>query len=280
MHKSRFNDLFTRDQLFRQLCADELGLTQADFIKGQLNDIGFFEKIRLLYKYSRVTSGYPLQYLTGKSHFYGLQLHVDKNVLIPRPETETLVDLALGIIKESNSSSYSIIDIGTGSGCIIIALYKQLEKTLEKELFSKIAFSACDISVKALKIAKMNAKNNQAKIRFFSSDLLSRARNGEQFDLVLANLPYLKSDYQKDNKNLSHEPRLALDGLGEDGLQIIERLITQLNSDRYNKTTLILELDPDQVKKAVILLNSTNYNCTIKRDLCDRERFIVAKRSN
>jgi release factor glutamine methyltransferase len=280
MRKSRFNDLFTRDQLFRQLIADELGLTQADFIKGQLNDIGFFEKIRLLYKYNRALSGYPLQYLTGKSHFYGLQLRVDKNVLIPRPETETLVDLALGIIKESNSSSYSIIDIGTGSGCIIIALYKQLEKTLGKELFSKIAFSACDISAKALKIAKMNAKNNRAKIGFFSSDLLSRTRNGEQFDLVLANLPYLKSDYQKDNKDLSHEPRLALDGLGEDGLQIIERLITQLNSDRYNKTTLILELDPDQVKKAVILLNSTHYDCTVKRDLCDRERFIVAKRSN
>jgi len=144
---------------------------------------------------------YPLAYILSKKEFFKYNFFVNEDVLIPRPETEKIVEMALKYIKDKNKK-YKILDLGTGSGCIAISLAKELTK-------NKINFEilATDISKKALTIAKINKKRLKAKnIKFVKSNLFEKIN--EKFDLILANLPYLK---EKEIKNeLLFEPKIAL----------------------------------------------------------------------
>jgi len=176
----------------------------------------------------RRKKGEPIAYLVGNQEFYGLNFKVNKHVLIPRPETESLVENALHFLeskalneKLKDKRSLKIIDVGTGSGCIIISLAKNIPTNYSG--FSD--FYAIDISPAALRTAKQNAKKHELynNIRFFKSDLFSNTRLPDNFDLIVANLPYLKKDYP----GLEYEPDLALNG-GPDGFEIIEKLLRLL----------------------------------------------------
>lgn len=148
--------------------------------------------------------GRPWQYIVGKAHFYGHDFYVDKSVLIPRPETEELVDWIIRNVK--NSGKISILDIGTGSGCIAITLAKKL---------SQAKVYACDISLPALETAKRNASDLKANVEFFQADALDTADfigQNQHFDLIVSNPPYIAEEESADmiTQVIGHEPHSAL----------------------------------------------------------------------
>lgn len=176
----------------------------------------------------RLQAGEPLPYLTGKQSFYGLDFAVSLAVLIPRPETELLVDEALHWLAEHPLAN-SALDVGTGSGCIAVTLATRNPA---------LHITAIDISVKALKVAEQNAEKHQvnAQIVFEQADLLPSGN--QTFDLVCANLPYIPSAKLEEVNTIDFEPTLALDG-GADGLTLIRRLLEHL-PHRLNRPGLAL----------------------------------------
>jgi release factor glutamine methyltransferase len=158
--------------------------------------------------------GEPIQYITGETEFYGLPFHVTPDVLIPRPETEHLVEKVLGLA--ANFSTPRIVDVGTGSGAIAVALAHHLPQA---------AITAIDLSASALAIARANAKRNGVAIRFLEGNLLAPVAD-EQFEIVVSNPPYVPAS---DRESLAvevrdYEPALALFA-GDDGLEVYRRLI-------------------------------------------------------
>lgn len=178
-----------------------LGLTRIDralqpklkLLKNQL--ASFEEALELLKK------EVPVQYILGQTTFYNLPIQVDENVLIPRPETEELVKWVLDDLRQK--SKLNVLDIGTGSGCIAIALAKNLHEA---------TVCALDISEGALSTAKKNALHNQANIRFVQKDILRTKTLSESFDVIVSNPPYVRTAEKKDIQNnvLQHEPHKAL----------------------------------------------------------------------
>jgi len=182
--------------------------------------------------------GCPIAYLTNQKEFYGLNFFVDKNVLIPRPKTELLVEKALAIVAENFSGrTVNIADIGTGSGCIAVILANQAPNT---RLF------AVDVSARALSVAKHNAKNHgvSKKIKFYRGDLLTPIKH-KRIDILVANLPYLRPSQIKGD--IKFEPRRALVG-GRNGLCFIKKLFQQITALKSPPRFVILEVDGDQIK--------------------------------
>ena len=220
-----------------------------------------------------ILDGAPYQYLIRKSFFGGREFSVDQNVLIPRAETELMVEQAGRFIKSrakkrASKEGLKIIDVGTGSGCIAISLYL---------LVGGGDFYACDKSAAALKVARRNAKRHEAKIKFFQSDLFLNPRLPPKYDLILANLPYLNSDYESNFPQLKHEPRVALDG-GAGGLELIFRLIDELPRKLKGEGLAILEIDPAQ-KKALITkikgLLGRSWKFDFTQDLSGLDRHLL-----
>lgn len=175
--------------------------------------------------------GVPVAYLLGYKDFYGLRFRVNQATLIPRPESEWLVDRALTILK--NKMTPQIIDLGTGSGCLAISIATKLPK-------AKV--TAVDISVRALAVAKKNAQSHQTQIKFHKQNLLSGDKT--KYDLIIANLPYVpKADYQKFQTNLRFEPVGALvDSQGD--YVLYQQLLSQFSKNLKPNSHLLLEIDP------------------------------------
>lgn len=208
----------------------------------------------------------PIPYLIGTAPFMDIDLHVTPDVLIPRPETEQLVETAIAWAMDHGATK--IVDVGTGSGCIAISLARQLPQC---------AITAVDISPAALTIATANAATHAAdRITFLQGDLLDSV--DARFDIIAANLPYItQAEWtQLDDGVKFHEPALALVG-GEDGLDLIEKLlqqaITRLNPDGV----ILLEIGWKQGKTAVSLAHSIFPNAEIElhTDLAGNDRFVT-----
>ncbi len=178
---------------------------------------------------------YPIEYITKKASFYGEMFHVADGVLIPRPETEILVDKALDILKDTKSPK--VLEIGVGSGIISVMLALLIED---------IEIIAVDVNDKALELAKQNAIKHQVehKITFIKSDLFTNVPNDIKFDMVISNPPYIADDY-KLPKNVKYEPSNALFG-GKIGDELLKNIIeeTQIRGVRY----LLCEMGYDQKK--------------------------------
>lgn len=220
----------------------------------------------------------PVAYITGHKEFFGFDFLVNKNVLIPRPETETLVEEAIRIVSQMSTVNCQLLDIGTGSGCIAISLAKHLPK-------AKI--TAIDSSKQALNVARKNARLNKvsSRIKFIHGDPLENHNpQPTTHNLILANLPYIPNNEYKqlapDIKN--YEPKQALIA-GPDGLKYYRQLFKQLQGPiflySYIPMFLILELAPTQIKsikklaKKYFPLAQINF----KKDLADKHRVAVIK---
>lgn len=198
------------------------------------------------------SKGEPLAYLFGRQDFYGREFHLTPDVLIPRPESETIIDLAKTL---DLPAAPHILDIGTGSGCLAVTL------ALE---FPQATVIGVDTSLKALHIAEHNDHLYEGRVIFDHSDLFSNINPSEHgaFDLVVANLPYVNPDWDwLDHDALAHEPQIALypeQGSLENGLSAYHRLFDELSS--YTKTApianLILEADPCQHEELINLAES------------------------
>ena len=213
---------------------------------------------------SRRLNGEPLQYIEEYVPFYSIQINVDQRCLIPRPETEYMIE----IIKNNISAPKKILDVGTGSGCIALMM---------KKLFSDSEVHAVDISNDAITLAKENAEINNLEVNFYQSDLLTNVEKLD-FDLIVANLPYIPTSnlptLQKEV--IDYEPLIALDG-GEDGLLYINKLLDNLKNTNSNELVLVLEVD---ISHAQYLRDSiTDWkDVKLEKDLIERDRYIVARK--
>lgn len=190
----------------------------------------------------------PIAYIVGRKEFYGREFLVTPDVLIPRPETEALIEFII----DNNFSSANILDVGTGSGAIAITLALEL-------LESRV--TAIDISPAALKIARQNSTKLQAKVKFVESDLL--ANISDQFKLIVANLPYVDRNWEVSPETKA-EPELAL--FAEDnGLSLIKQLIIQANQNLSTNGMLLLEMDPRQIEIAANFAISRGYKVNVKQ---------------
>lgn len=208
-------------------------------------------------------AGKPLWYILGDTEFYGYKIKVDGRVLIPRPETELLAEMAVKSVEEGDK----VLDLCTGSGCIAIAVRKEVK---DKE----ISVVAADISAGALEVAVQNAKDNAAEIKFIESDLFSNIRG--KFNLIVCNPPYVRrSDIAGLAKEVKdHEPLSALDG-GEDGLDFYRRLAAEAPKHLVRGGTLLMECGIGQAQAIVKLFGKFDYTM-VSRDYNDVERFVRA----
>ena len=205
----------------------------------------------------------PLQYILGKAYFYDLELEVAPAVLIPRPETELLVEWVLRELPPGGE----LLDLGTGSGAIALAVAKH---RVDAQI------TAADLSADALAVAERNAdKNGLSGIHFVRSDLFS-AFTGAAFDLVAANLPYVpESDRgDLDPEVRDHEPGLALFA-GADGFDLLGRAGREAAGFLRPGGKAIFELDPRQAGRMSALLAASGFACEVIRDLAGRERFVA-----
>ena len=167
-----------------------------------MTDINYLEKYlpenKLKEGIERLQNGEPVQYIVGNVNFYGNEIKVNKNVLIPRFETEELVEYTISYIKKMFKEKINIIDLGTGSGCIAI--------TLKKKINSNV--SAIDISKEALEVARENAKKNKVEINFIQNDMLDNINN--KFDVIISNPPYISKNEEIHDIVRKNEPSLAL----------------------------------------------------------------------
>jgi release factor glutamine methyltransferase len=207
--------------------------------------LAFWRNFKLQRLVNRRLTGYSSAVLTGHKWFYGLDFIVNNNVLVPRPETELMVDEALKAIKSEDLKVKSLMDVGTGSGCVIISLAKNLPN-------SKINFYGLDNSRKALAVARKNARQNGINdcIKFLYSDLLNNIDNSIfNFPvLITANLPYLTAEQIKNSPTIQKEPKKALLA-GTDGLDCYRRLLEQIAELRkkiHQKLFILCELDETQ----------------------------------
>ena len=235
----------------------------------------------------RRAAGEPVAYIRGIKEFYGLAFSVDKRALIPRPETERLVELAEAEVRRrlagsAAGSGVRIVDVGTGSGAIAVALAVGL---VRRHALEAVALLATDVSDDALDLARENAVAHAVAeaIAFAQSDLLADASvaASKPFDLVLANLPYVRHDVVPVLPiAASFEPATALDG-GEDGLEIIERLLQQLPERLAEDGLALIEIGADQGDLIVERCRHVlpGWQCDVEPDLAGLPRVARIQRS-
>tara|TARA_B100000575_G_scaffold293939_1_gene307153 strand:+ start:679 stop:1521 length:843 start_codon:yes stop_codon:yes gene_type:complete len=209
----------------------------------------------------------PIAYILNKKEFWKHKFFINKHVLIPRPETEILVEEMLNLIRLN--SSKSILDVGTGSGCIIISIIKERPKCKG---------TAVDVSKKALKVAKINAKMHhlQNKIDFINIDIDKFKHN--KYDFIVSNPPYIKKfDLKRLEKDIRfYEPKIALEA-GVNGLSEINKLIIKSKILLKNKGKLIFEIGSKQKEETVLLLNKNGFYINkICKDINSHPRVIIS----
>lgn len=215
----------------------------------------------------KISTGIPIQYITNNQEFMNLNFYVDENVLIPQPDTETLVE---EVINEYKEKKCEILDLCTGSGAIAISLAKYINE-------SNIV--ASDISMKALQIAKLNAKKNlvRKKIEFIESDMFNKIYK-DDFDIIVSNPPYIKTKViEKLDRQVKNEPYIALDG-GADGLKFYKIIIENAYKYIKNEGKVFFEIGYDQKNELINLFKENNHyeNIYSKKDLGGNDRIIVA----
>ena len=273
LKKFNINDAYIKS---KRLLEYVLNQKDSQLIINSLKEVSQNKKTEYEAKIQEIINGRPLQYITNSQEFMGLNFFVDENVLIPQPDTETLVETAIKKMKSDNNNKnkpIQILDLCTGSGCIAISIAKFIKN-------SKIV--ATDISEKALQVAKKNAvlNNVESKIEFICSNLFENIEK-QQFDYILSNPPYIEtSDINNLSEDVKKEPYIALNG-GEDGLKFYKEILQ--NAYKYLLTNgyLIIEIGYSQAEKTINIC-AQNLNLETKtpiKDLAGNDRVLIFKKS-
>ncbi|MFT5917140.1 MAG: release factor glutamine methyltransferase [Flammeovirgaceae bacterium] len=240
-------------------------LTRTDFVLD--SEIGEYDEKRLFEVVRKLKNQEPIQYIFGKADFYGLEFGVNPSVLIPRPETEELVDWILQ--NHAREQKLRILDIGTGSGCIPISLKKNMPNS---------EVHAIDISQRALETAKQNAKSNQTEITFHQINILENdLAKLPEFDLIISNPPYvLELEKEKMTPNvLEHEPDLALFVPNNDALKFYERIAKLAKAKLVHGGSLYFEINEMFGQESIKLLESLHFvNINLRQDMQGKDRMI------
>lgn len=253
----------------RMLLQATLNKTKEYLIIYDTQQISQEQRERYIKNVKRLISGEPLQYIIGKQEFMKLNFLVTKDVLIPRPDTEILVQEVIEIAK--NIKNPVILDLCTGSGAIAVSIAKYVNNT---------KIYAVDISSKALDIAKKNAEFNGVRnnIEFIESNLFSKIKE-QKFDIIVSNPPYIETDTIKTLPiDVQNEPHLALDG-GKDGLDFYKKISKEAPKFLNNEGYLCFEIGYNQKKSVCKVLQEQGkyVNIYSKKDLCENDRLVVAQ---
>ena len=211
----------------------------------------------------RLNNGEPIQYIIGNVDFYKYNFMVNKNVLIPRFETEELVDKAIKCVKKNFNKKINILDIGTGSGAIAISLAKELDSNV----------TATDISIKALEVAKENAKRNDAKVNFINTNIYDGI--GTKFDVVISNPPYIAYDEHIEDIVKNNEPHIALYA-DNNGLFFYEEILKNIKTILNDKYLICFEIGMNQFNNIKIIKEKylPEANIELKKDLQGKDRMV------
>lgn len=229
--------------------------------------------IEKLYKSSleALKENKPIQYVIGNVNFYGLKFIVNKNVLIPRFETEELVEQVVEYTKDLNKDKIKILDLGCGSGVIGLTL---------KSILKDSEVTLTDISKEALEVAKLNANNLNLDVTFIESDWLSNVKL-EQYDIIVSNPPYIRTDEEIEEIVKNNEPSLALYG-GVDGLDCYRKILANIKPYLNNKFLIAFEIGESQKEEIYDIVNKylKDIEITCKKDLYGRNRMIFVRNKN
>jgi len=213
----------------------------------------------------------PIAYLINRQEFFGIDFFVNKNVLIPRPESEWLVEKSIKYLESSikYKKKINIIDIGTGSGNIIISIIKHLNN----QTIEQCNFSASDISQKALNVAEKNMQKNHVNILLYKSDLFTRIPK-QKFDLIIANLPYVPENAI--DESVKFEPKNAIFAR-DNGAEIIKRFLVEAKDYLNIDGKILIELDPRNAEdiKSFARKIYPNFGIEIEKDLANFSRYLT-----
>ena len=214
--------------------------------------------------FKKLHNGEPVQYIVGDTNFYGNIIKVNKDVLIPRPETEELVEKTYNYIKERSNKKIDILDIGTGSGCIPIAL---------KKLLPEANITGIDISEKALKIAKENSIINNVSINFIQSDVFNNVK--DKYDVIISNPPYIREDEEIMDIVKNNEPHLALYAK-DNGLYFYKKILKKASTYLKNNFLIAFEIGEEQGQDVVNLAKEyfPSSEVLLEKDLRHFDRFV------
>jgi release factor glutamine methyltransferase len=226
------------------LLAHELDCERADLIAYPHREVTPEQAARYEALVERAADGEPLAYILGRRAWYDMDLVVTRAVLVPRPETELLLERALAFLA-ARPDAPTVVDVGTGSGALAVGVKKHHPRAI---------VHAVDISADALDVAQRNAAVYAPEVVFHQGDLLTPLIGAAPFDLIMANLPYIPTETARSLPVAKHEPLLALDG-GADGLALIARLLAQIAAARMARPggLILLEIGADQGAACVAL---------------------------
>lgn len=225
----------------------------------------------VLDKFSEMLADYifdykPIEYILGYTYFCGNKIYVDNNTLIPRNETEEVVEEAIKVIRKHNYSK--ILDLASGSGAIAISV---------KNVLPSVDVIGSDISDGALKVARRNASSNNVNIDFYNSDVLNYfIENNYRFDMIVSNPPYVSFDYELPNKIIEHEPMSAL--YAEDnGLYYYRKIMEDCKKVLNDNGSIVFEIGYDQGEKIKELAKEilVDYKIEVKKDISNNDRIVV-----
>jgi release factor glutamine methyltransferase len=266
---STFYDAYEAESFFYLILENKYRLRQIDLALNHeltFNESDFVVWDSILEKLKKEV---PIQYILGKTHFYGLEFDVNENVLIPRPETEELIEW---IINENSniaeSKNLKILDIGTGSGCIAISLAKNLPNA---DVY------AIDVSKKALETAKWNALSNKVNVTFIYKDILEAEALKCDFDIIVSNPPYVRNLEKAEIKKnvLDYEPHLALFVDDNDALIFYRKIASLAQKNLSENGQLYFEINQYLGKEMTDLLEEMNFkNIDLRKDIYDNDRMI------
>ncbi len=268
--KRKLNSIYEEreiENIFYLICDFEYALSKV-LVKMNDKRLSESELLKMKNYLDGLLSGKPIQHLIGETEFYGCKIKVNSDVLIPRPETEELVDL----IVQNSDGRGNLLDIGTGSGCIPIGVKKTLPFLI---------CDAIDVSSNALSVAKQNAEFNEVEVVFYLKDILTEDLSDlPNYDIIVSNPPYvLESDKRDMTKNvLDNEPGLALFVPDEDPLRFYRR-IAEFGREKLNQTgQLFFEIHEDFGKETCEMLKELGYSdVEIHKDMQGKDRIVSAE---
>lgn len=255
------------NSFFHMLTQAFIGVTRLEIALDPERGILDAEKQQFEDATKRLLQHEPVQYIIGKTEFFGLEFRVDKHVLIPRPETEELVQWIIDDWKTSEKKQLSILDIGTGSGCIAVSLAKN---------FPQAKVTAIDVSEEALKIAKNNAEINEVEVEFILADILDMEVLPQNFDIIVSNPPYVRELEKKAMQRnvLEHEPGLALYVKDENPLLFYEKITKLARMSLEKEGNLYFEINQYLQQETAELLKKQDFIPESRKDLFGNERML------